>query len=43
MTALAGYAFPVMDKSLPAVRIVGKVLHDVFVAGRTGICIHRVA
>lgn len=43
MTALTRYVLPGMDKSLPAVRIVGKVLHDVFVAGRAGGCANRIA
>ena len=43
VAALAGHAFAIEYLSRPAVRIVGKVLHNVFVAGRAAGCAHKVA
>lgn len=43
VTALAGHAFALMRQRRQAVRIVGKVLHDLFVTGRADSCVAKVA
>jgi len=39
VTTLAGYAITAMRQRRPAVRIVNEILHDFFVARRTGSCV----
>jgi hypothetical protein len=42
VTAFASQTFAAMHQRQPAVRIIGKVLRDIFVAGRAGACAHEV-